>query len=129
MVMLARRALVMFAVVALVSGCSAATLRRVNRIGFATSSAFVLCDVVGTLREQNPLLGSSPSVAVLAGVAAADLGVNAAIYRSRLPAWVKTSWFAAVVVVEGAVVANNARFAGVCGVGAEINPPSAPARR
>jgi hypothetical protein len=127
------------------SGCSASTLRRVNRIGFAVSSAVMLCDTSSTiemsdggkwdrtmgdgiLREQNPLLGSTPSVAVLGGAAAVDVGINAAIYQSRLPEWAKASWFGAVTLIEGVVIANNARFAGVCGVGRQISPPSESAR-
>ncbi len=122
---------------AMSSGCTSAMLHRVNRVGFATSSTLVLCDVAstvamsddgrwdrqmrdGVLHEQNPLLGSTPSMTLIAGAGIAALGVNSAIYASDLPPWVKAAWFGAVTVVESAAVAGNARFVGACGIGNQI---------
>lgn len=131
----------------LTSDCSTThTLQQINKVGFVAANAFILCDTASTiqmsdngkwdremgggiLHEQNPLLGSTPSVPVLVGVAAADIGVNTMIlYSPRLPDWFKTIWFTTIIGIESAVAVNNARFVGVCGVGAQINPPNGTAR-
>lgn len=68
------------------------------------------------LREENPLLGSTPSTAKLSLIVGADLLVNFAVMAAPLPAWFKSAWFGTITAVETVMVTTN-NYHGVCGMG------------
>lgn len=116
-----------------VTGCSSFELRAYNRVTFITANIVTTCDVVstiemsdwgrwdrkidgGALHEKNPILGATPSIALIMSAGITDISVNTIVYNANIPEWVKAIWFSTVTAAEIGAVMMNRRFVGICGI-------------
>ena len=78
-----------------------------------TADAIRRCDNPGVVCtpsvEQNPLLGTSPSLTTLRAWSLIGMSGNLVVGNMLRRRWMRTAWFAGVTMIEFAMVQHNVR--------------------
>jgi hypothetical protein len=108
------RSLALAPLIAVAAGCSSYTLHHGNRIGIAAATLTLACDAGQTMyamhdggyKEQNPMLGSTPSVTTVGIYFAATMVATGLAWWALPEKWRPALW-GTVTGVELHAIAGN----------------------